>query len=84
MTSTLTREIPLSIEDTARMLGWEGPGTHTSPAYNTVLKACQRGDLPAYQADGPNGKRKCRWMILPSDAIAWRSGRRPARSVPRR
>ncbi|WP_432679215.1 hypothetical protein ACRAJ3_09910 [Rhodococcus pyridinivorans] len=83
MTATLTREIPLSVEETARLLGWKGPGTHTSPSYNTVLKACQRGELPAYQPDGPNGKRKCRWMILPSDAIAWRMGKRPARKSAR-
>ncbi|MCZ1075051.1 hypothetical protein [Rhodococcus sp. A5(2022)] len=76
-------EVPLSVEDTARMLGWQGPGTHTSPSYDTVLKACQRGELPAYQAAGPNGPRKCRWMILPSHAVAWRMGKRSARALRR-
>ncbi len=75
-----TLEVPKTVEDTARMLGWQGHGSRTSPAYDTVLKACQRGDLPAIQAGG----RKCRWMICPSDAIAWRLGERPNRRVPRK
>lgn len=74
-----TLEVPRSVEDTARMLGWQGPGSRTSPAYETVLRACQRGDLPAVQVGG----RKCRWMIRPSDAIAWRLGKRPGRKPAR-
>ena len=35
----------MSVEQTARFLGYEGRGTHTSPSYLTVLKACQRGEL---------------------------------------
>lgn len=63
-------EIPLPPEKIAEMLGWEGSGTNTSPSYNTVLKACQRGELKAHQT----GSRKTRWWIQPSDAIAWRMG----------
>lgn len=81
MSANRELEIPMSVEDTARMLGWKGHGTRTSPSYDTVLKACQRGELPAYQASGPNGPRKCRWLILPSHAIAWRMGKRPARTA---
>lgn len=69
-------EIPLSVEDTARLLGWKGPGSHTSPSYDTILKACQRGELPAHQSAGG---RKGRWWILPSHAVAWRMGKRPSR-----
>mgnify|MGYP000689872075 CR=1 FL=1 len=58
----------------ARLLGWEGSGTNTRPSYNTVLKACQRGDLKARQTAG----RKSRWLIRPSDAIAWRNGAGPS------
>lgn len=63
-------EIPMPPEKIAELLGWEGSGTNTSPSYNTVLKACQRGDLRARQTGG----RKSRWLIRPSDAIAWRNG----------
>ena len=70
--SAPTMEIPQTIEATARMLGWQGPGTHTGPAYDTVLKACQRGELRAIQRGG----RKTTWLINPSDAIAWRRGGR--------
>lgn len=66
-------EIPLPPERIARLLGWEGSGTNTSPSYNTVLKACQSGELRARQT----GSRKSRWLILPADAIAWRSGVKP-------
>lgn len=71
----MTGEIPLPPERIARLLGWEGSGTQTSPSYNTVLKACQSGELRARQT----GSRKTRWLILPSDAIAWRSGEKPQR-----
>lgn len=64
-------EIPMTVEATARFLGWQGSGTQTSPSYDTVLKACQRGELRAHQT---GGRRKARWLIRPSDAIAWRSG----------
>ena len=67
-------EIPLSPDAVARLLGWEGSGTNTRPSYNTVLKACQRGDLKAGQTAG----RKSRWLIRPSDAIAWRNGAGPS------
>ncbi|MGB3301441.1 MAG: hypothetical protein WBA98_01970 [Gordonia sp. (in: high G+C Gram-positive bacteria)] len=67
---TITAEIAKSVEQTARMLGWEGSGTHTSPAYTSVLRACQRGELKATQKSG----RKGSWRILPSDAIKWWNG----------
>lgn len=64
-------DAPMSVEQTARFLGYEGRGTRTSPSYLTVLKACQRGELRAVQRSG----RKGRWAIRPADALAWRSGR---------
>lgn len=73
-------EIPQTVEQIARLLGWQGSGTRTSPSYDTVLKACQRGELPAFQRAG----RKGAWMILPSHAIAWRTGKRTSRTRGRR
>ncbi|WP_336819791.1 hypothetical protein [Gordonia sp. MMO-8] len=64
-------EIPVTVDQAARLLGWQGSGTQTGPSYDTVLKACQRGELRAHQT---GDRRKARWLILPSDAIAWRSG----------
>lgn len=61
-------EIPQTPKQIAFLLGWQGSGTNTSPSYNTVLKACQSGELMARQTKS----RKSRWLILPSDAINWR------------
>lgn len=61
-------EIPQTPKQIAHLLGWQGPGTYTSPSYDAVVLACQRGELRARQAGG----RKGRWLILPSDAITWR------------
>ena len=64
-------EIAQSPAAIARMLGWQGSGSQTSPSYDTVVKACQSGRLRAKQgASGRNGP----WRILPSDAIAWWNG----------
>lgn len=50
----------LSIEATARHLGWEGPGTRTSPHPRTVSDWCASGELRAYQRTRPNGVYKVR------------------------
>ncbi|UTN92968.1 MerR-like helix-turn-helix DNA binding domain protein [Gordonia phage Finkle] len=65
-------EVALPPADIATLLGWKGSGTRTSPAYDTVVKACQRGELRATQRGG----RKGRWHIKPSDAVAWWNGGR--------
>lgn len=72
----MSQNIPLTVAQTAALLGYQGRGTHTSPSYLTVLKACQTGELRAYQRTG----RKGTWLIDPDDAIAWRSGRPPVPS----
>ncbi|MER2087529.1 hypothetical protein [Rhodococcus sp. (in: high G+C Gram-positive bacteria)] len=71
----MNAEIPQTPKQIAHLLGWQGPGTYTSPSYDAVVIACQRGELKARQT----GSRKSRWLILPSDAIAWRSGVKPQR-----
>lgn len=39
----------LSVEGAARYMGWEGPGTHTSPHPRTVSDWCASRELPATQ-----------------------------------
>ena len=71
MTAKKNDEVALTVDGTARLLGWQGSGTRTSPCYDSVLKACQRGELKARQH---RGRRKSQWRILPSDARAWWNG----------
>lgn len=66
--TTRSPQAPLGVMQTAIFLGYEGRGSHTSPSYLTVLKACQRGDLRARQS---GGQRKARWKIRPADALTW-------------
>lgn len=53
----------MSVEACARYLGWEGPGTGTSPHPRTVSAWCASRELPAIQRTVPNG----RYWIRKSD-----------------
>ena len=66
----------MSVEACARYLGWEGPGTGTSPHPRTVSDWCATRQLPAIQRTVPGG----RYWIRRQDADAFmrRMLRRPA------
>lgn len=45
----MTESPYLSVEAAARYMGWEGPGSHTSPHPRTVSDWCASRVLPASQ-----------------------------------
>lgn len=54
----------MGVAETARYLGWKGPGSHTGPHPRTVSDWCASGELPAIQRTRPNG----RYWIRKTDA----------------
>lgn len=50
----------MSVTETARYLGWDGPGSGTSPHPRTVSDWCASGQLRAIQRTRPRGPYKVR------------------------
>jgi hypothetical protein len=50
----------MSIRETARYMGWQGPGTGTSPHPQTVSRWCAARQLKAIQITVPRGTYKVR------------------------
>lgn len=57
----------MSVEETARHMGWKGPHTGTAPHPRTVSEWCASRELPAIQRTVPRG----RYWIRRQDADAF-------------
>lgn len=59
MTTNHTGDL-MSVTETARYMGWRGPGTGTSPHPRTVSTWCAQRRLRAIQITEPHGVYKIR------------------------
>lgn len=60
----------LSVADAAKLVGWRGAGTHTSPSPATILQLLQTGQLRGKQRTVPNG----RWYVPESEVLRYFGG----------